>query len=159
MAPSEPKSIETLLRLRREQAEALQAELAEARAEVSLREGRIDQVKKALAEHNMAALDAAEGAAEGEGEGPCAAWPLYRRCVSDLNAVLAENRVRLTEARAVVEQCQDNVASASGEFKAVDRLQADRKKQRDRDAEQAESQEVQDLHAAGRGGGDLGSRP
>lgn len=142
MTPTASSSMETLLCLRREQAHAVRAELAQAQAEVRLREGRIDRVARTLAEHGTAAQDAAEGNA------PSWTWPVYRRCVGDLYAVLAEHRNRLAEARAVLRECQEKVTGSAGEMEAVQRLQAARGKRRDRDAELAEAQESQDLHAA-----------
>jgi len=140
----DPQAAQTdrLLRLRQGRVEAARDSLAEAAAEASSLERQIDQALQAMAEHNAVACEALLQKASPSSLG------IYRRCVDDLQGVVATHRQWLVEAQRKVARRRAELAGLLADLKAARAVWRRRETQRDRLARRAETREHDDLHTA-----------
>ena len=145
MSKSDSHAVQTerLLRMRQgrlEKAAAAQ-HLHEPRRRRQIQQ-RIDEALRAIAEHNAAAHRALADKASYADLG------VYRRCVDDLQAVVATHREWMVEARRRVRLRRQELGGLLGELKAARAVRQRQDAQQDRLARDAETREDDDLHTA-----------
>ena len=144
MSKSDSHAVQTerLLRMRQGRLEKARSALTEASADAGQIQQRIDEALRAIAEHNAAAHRALADKASYADLG------VYRRCVDDLQAVVATHREWMVEARRRVRLRRQELGGLLGELKAARAVRQRQDAQQDRRARDAETREDDDLHTA-----------
>jgi len=147
---------EVLLRLRRQRERAARVAFARARDEADAIQARIAELQAALAQYHDAARAAVMGGGRKFDVG------LYRRCVGDIAAALADQRARLAAAQETQRRCRDELAEATSQYKAVKCLKEKLLSRHERQVDRSVVKERDDqhaTHAAARGRIDMWEDP